>query len=229
MEILMPNLDKSQKINLIVLGLVAFVVFPLFTVIFLSLENPIMHSVTEMGFDMGYYAPFLCWGIFIIIDLLYTMLLYLKESYFRKELKIAILATLVAVDIMFVLTGACSDNPEVSSPTVIKIHNESAIAMFIGHFVVLAIVTVFSFFRNRTQGYVNLVLMGFILITISYCYIRVTNEEKFSMMHAATALCEGYAFALIVIYMYLNYLGNVFFSPTGKTILLVKEKTGKII
>ncbi len=225
----MPILDKNQKINVIVLGLIAFVVFPLFTAIFLSLENPILHSITEMGFDMGYYVPFLCWGIFIIIDLLYTMLLYLKESYFRKELKIAALATLVAVDIMFILTGACSDNPDVASPTVIKIHNKSAIAMFIGHFVVLAIVTVFSFFRNRTQGYINLVLMGFILITIAYCYIRVTDDEEFSLMHSATALCEGYAFALIIIYMYLNYLGNVLLAPTGKTILIVKEKTGKII
>ena len=225
----MPILDKNQKINVIVLGLIAFVVFPLFTAIFLSLENPILHSITEMGFDMGYYVPFLCWGIFIIIDLLYTMLLYLKESYFRKELKIAALATLVAVDIMFILTGACSDNPDVASPTVIKIHNKSAIAMFIGHFVVLAIVTVFSFFRNRTQGYINLVLMGFILITIAYCYIRVTDDEEFSLMHSATALCEGYAFALIIIYMYLNYLGNILLAPTGKTILIVKEKTGKII
>lgn len=225
----MPILNKNQKINVIVLGLIAFVVFPLFTAIFLSLENPILHSITEMGFDMGYYVPFLCWGIFIIIDLLYTMLLYLKESYFRKELKIAALATLVAVDIMFILTGACSDNPDVASPTVIKIHNKSAIAMFIGHFVVLAIVTVFSFFRNRTQGYINLVLMGFILITIAYCYIRVTDDEEFSLMHSATALCEGYAFALIIIYMYLNYLGNVLLAPTGKTILIVKEKTGKII
>ena len=225
----MVHFDKSQRINVIVLGVIAFVVFPLFTSIFLALENPVLHSITEMGFDMGYYVPFLCWGIFIIIDLMYTLLLYLKESYFRKELKIAILLALIAVDVAFVLTGACSDNPEVSSPAVIKIHNQSAIVMFIGHFVVLAIVTVFSFFRNRTQGFVNLVLMGFILITIAFCYIRVTQGEEFSMMHAATALCEGYAFAVIVIYMYLNYLGNIFFAPTGKTILLVPEKTGKII
>lgn len=225
----MLTLDKNQRINVIVLGIVAFIIFPVFTSIFLSLENPVFHSITEMGFDMGYYAPFLCWGLFIIGDLMYTLLLYLKESYFRKELKIAILALLVAVDVMFVLTGACSDNPNVVGPTVIAIHNNSAIAMFIGHFIVLAVITVFSFFRNRTQGFVNLVLMASILITVMYCYIRVTPDDNFSLMHAATALCEGYAFALIVIYVYLNYLGNIFFPPTGKNVLLVAEKTGKII
>ena len=225
----MVNFDKNQKTNAIVLGIIAFIVFPLFSAIFLSLENPVLHSITEMGFDMGYYAPFLCWGIFIIIDLMYTMLLYLKESYFCKELKIALLALLVLVDIMFVITGACSDNPDVSSPAVIKLHNDSAIAMFIGHFVVVGVVTNCSSFRNRTQGKINLLLVGFILITLTYCYIRVTDEDKFSMLHAATALCEGYAFVVILIYMYLNYLGNILFAPTGKTKLLVHEKTGKII
>ena len=225
----MLTLDKNQKINVIVLGLIAFIGFPLFTAIFLAFENPVLHSITEMGFDMGYYAPFLCWGIFIIADLMYTLLLYLKESYFRKELKIALLVLLVAVDALFVLTGACSDNPNVVGPTVIAIHNKSAIAMFIGHFVVLGAITVFSFFRNHTQGYVNLLLIGFILITIAYSYIRVTPNDNFSLMHAATALCEGYAFAVIVIYMFLNYLGNIFFPPTGKNILIVAEKTGKII
>ena len=160
---------------------------------------------------------------------MYTLLVTLKESYFRKELKIAFIVMLAIVDVLFVITGACSDNPNVVGPTVIAIHNNSAIAMFIGHFILLAVVTVFSFFRNRTQGYVNLLLIGFILITVSYCYIRVTPEDHFSMMHAATALCEGYAFALIVLYMYLNYLGNIFFPVTGKNILLIKEKSGKII
>ena len=83
--------------------------------------------------------------------------------------------------------------------------------------------------HNHTQGYVNLLLIGFILITIAYSYIRVTPNDNFSLMHAATALCEGYAFAVIVIYMFLNYLGNIFFPPTGKNILIVAEKTGKII
>lgn len=225
----MLTLNKEQKINVLVLGLIAFIVFPLFSAIFLSLENPVLHSITEMGFDMGYYVPFLCWGIFIIVDLMYTMLVYLKESCFRKELKIALLVLLSVVDAMFVLTGACSDNPSVASPTVIDIHNNSAIAMFIGHFVVVGVITIFSFFRNRKQGWVNLLLVGFILITLSYCYISVTAEDKFSMMHAATALCEGYAFSIIMIYMYLNYVGNIYFPPTGKNILMVAEKTGKII
>ena len=225
----MIKLEKDQKLNVIILGVIAFVVFPLFTAIFLAFENPILHSITEMGFDMGYYAPFLIWGIFIIAYLMYTMLVAIKESYFRKELKIVLIALLAIVDVLFVLTGACSDNPEVVSETVISIHNRSAIAMFVGHFVVLGTLAVFIFFRNRTQGFVMLGYVGFFLITLVYCYIRVNVNESFSVGQAATALCEGYAFALIVIFMYLFYVGNLFFAPTGKTKLLVKEKTGKII
>ncbi len=225
----MLKLDKSQKLNVIILGVIAFVGFPLFTAIFLAFENPILHSITEMGFDMGYYAPFLVWGIFIIAYLMYTMLISLKESYFCKELKIAMIALLAAVDVLFVLTGACSDNPNVVGPTVISIHNNSAIAMFVGHFVVLGVVAIFSFFRNRTQGFVNLSFLGFFLITLLFCYVRVNVNESFSVGQAATALAEGYAFALILIFMYINYVGNLFFAPTGKTKLLVKEKTGKIL
>lgn len=225
----MLKLTKDQKLNVIILGVIAFVVFPLFTCIFLAFENPILHSITEMGFDLGYYAPFLIWGIFIIAYLMYTLLVTLKESYFRKELKIAFIVMLAIVDVLFVITGACSDNPNVVNATVIAIHNKAAIAMFVGHFIVVGVLTIFSFFRNRTQGFVNLTYVGFFLITMAFCYIRVNTKESFSLGQAATALCEGYSFGLILIFMYINYVGTVFFAPTGKTKLLVKEKTGKII
>ena len=220
--------DKNQKINLCILGVIAFVVFPLFTAIFLFFENPILHSITEMGFDMGYYAPFLAWGIFIIAYVMYTLLVSLKESYFRKEVKIVLLVVVSVVDVLFVLTGVCSDNPEVVSQTVIQIHNKSAIAMFVGHFVLVGLICIFSFFRNKTQGFVNLTFVGFFLITLLYCYMRVNVSDSFALGQTATALSEGYAFALILIFMYVNYAGTVFFRPEGGP-LLVSEKSGKII
>ena len=209
----MFKLDKIQQINFWVLGVVAFVVFPLFTAIFLSQENPIMHSITEMGFDLGYYVPFLVWGIFIIAYIIYSLLMILKYSDYRKEVKIVLLAILAVVDILFILTGACSDNPEKVSDTIIQIHNKSAIAMFVGHFVLVGVMTIFSFFRNRTQGFVNLTFIGFFLITLVYCYASVTLSETFSVGQGATALAEGYAFCLIMIYMFIYFVGTLVFPP----------------
>ena len=224
----MLQLKKEQKINLIVLGLIAFIVFPLYTVIFLSLENPILHSITEMGFDMGYYGLFLAWGLFVSAFIMYSFLMTLKDSSFRKELKIALLAVLVVVDILFILTGACSDNPNVVNDTVIAIHNKSAIAMFVGHFIFIGLVGIFSFFRSKLQGFINVTFLGFLLITLFYSYARVNTKESFSLGQAATALSEGYAFGLIVIFMFINYAGTVLLPATGKN-KLIAPKTGKII
>lgn len=225
----MNNLDKNQKINVWVLGVLAFVGFPLFTAIFLALENPIMHSITEMGFDLGHYAIFLTWGIACIAYILYSLLMSLKESYYCKELKIVFIVVIVVVDVLFAITGTFSDNPNVVSDTIIQIHNKCAIAMFIAHFVLIGLMTIFSFFRNKTQGFVNLTFIGFLLISLVYCYAGVTLNESFALGQAATALCEGFSFVLIVIFMFINYAGNLFFAPTGKTKLIVKEKSGKII
>ena len=223
----MKKTNKTQKINLYVTAVWALVVFPLLTALFLAQENPIKCSITEMGFDLGYYGQFLAWGISIIVSLMYMFLLYLKESGFRKELKIALLVLLVAVDLLFVLTGACSD----ASPNkvVVDIHNKSAIAMFIGHFVVVAAQLVFAFFRNKKQAVAGVLVGAFMLITVAFCYIRVIDSDEFSLMHGATSLCEGYSFCWIVVMVFLNYAGNLFLEPTGKNILLNNGDMRKII
>ena len=209
--------SKKQKLNAVMLGLFAFVVFPLFTAILLSFENPIRHSITEMTFRMGYRAPFTVWGILFIVFTVFTMIETLKESSFPKWIKIFLFVYVGVIETLLIVTGACSDNSDVVAPIVVSIHNKSAIGMFVGHIVLLGLLTIFSFFRNRIQGFIELIFFTFFGIVVIYFYVRITASDTFTLLHAATAVCEAVTFCMAVIFLYVNYIGNLLFLPAKKT------------
>lgn len=211
---------KAQKINSAILGIFAFVFLPLFTAIILSLENPIYHSITEMGFALGHYPIFLLWGLLVIGFTVYTSILTLKESNFRFGVKLAFYILVGVIDVAFLCAGIPTTIRVPLGSTTYKLHNLFAYTMFVGHIFLLLLYAVFSFFRNRLQGCINLVFVAFFSVCTLFSYMRINTKDSFSLLQTATAVSEAAVFCLFALFLYLNYLGNILFPPTGKNKLL---------
>ena len=213
----LSNLTKNQKINAITLGLVAFVVLPLFTAIILSLANPVTHSITELTFRMGYRAVCTVWGVCVIAYITYSVMMLLRTSGYALGVKIFFYVLLAFAEITLLLTGSISDNTEVVSETLAHAHNVVAIMTFVSHFVLLGLLVIASYFRNRVQGAINTVYAIFFFLTVAFLHFFVTDSENFNLLHAATAINEGASFCLVSIFFYLHYVENLLLAPTGKT------------
>ena len=213
----LKNLTKKQKINAITFGLVAFVVLPLFTAVILSLANPITHSITELSFRMGYRAVCTVWGAFVAVYTTYTVLMVLRSAGYRLGVRIFFYLLLALAVGTLIMTGSISDNADVVGEKLAHTHNVVAIVTFVSHFVLLGLMVIASFFRNRVQGTINAVYAFFFFLTVAFLHFYVTDSETFSLLHSATAINEGASFCLVSIFFYLHYVENLLLAPTGKT------------
>ena len=214
---------KYQKINAVALGVVAFVVLPLFTAILLSFEHPLKYSVTDLTFGMGYRVPFTLWGVFVIVFTVYSVLLIMKESGYPKGLRIFFYVYLALMEIAFVLTGTITNDAATVGETLARMHNIVAIITFVSHLVLVGLLTGASFVRSRLQGAVNFVYAFLFYTIMAFTYSRISVKDTFSFLQSATALCETATFCLVAFFLALHYVGNLLFPANPPKNLFRKK------